>query len=249
MYYALDRYPIEELTAALASLTAHVWEKARDRAGGPQVLCVSGFLAPFRHLTLAEGFQLYAYRTRGYHGFHGDTAAIENGEPFGARLGGLDGLPTIQLPENAIDPLEVVHCDGTPEGYLEAVLFRELLWTLPRLGGGRALNSQVLFRPPERSTGSWDWLFQVDSWCPKVKGQVVYCYVYEQEDWQSPFFGQDRISLQACSFPDRLDMARALGMPSSYPRQLPGAGRDQKGRHCCVFARSSICIAQAPDPR
>lgn len=251
MYYALSGYPMEKRendiralrSKAEAMLSPLLDAYPRERTDGmqPVEICVDFFLEAFPHLTMDPDYSLYAYNSYEYHGRYGRAAAVRHGEPHTAAIS-VYPLESIKLPEAAVDPMEVIYCDGTPEGYLDAVLFRKMLFWFSRRGN----CDTVLFECPEsiaEHPDSWDMLLKVENWVPAVKKDTLYLFMFEYEDGIAPSNGKSRITLQSYYFTDILDLMRTQ-LKSDYPKQLSGRGRYGKGKHCCVFSRETIVIAE-----
>lgn len=249
MYYYLDKYPIDEISAEIERIQKKAWDreipagKERIREDWPIEVCLNDFIRPFQHLKRDENYDIFCYIAREFHGSFGSVAAIRSGEPSAAKCDVKLSFPYITLPENAVDPMEVVYCDGTPEGYLEAVLYRKMIFGFPRIYNAHSDNDFILFERPNSLNSGWDMLLNVDNWCPKVKKSSLYLYMYEYEHGFEASDGKSRISLRCYNFSDRLDMKRAMGMSSGYPNKLCGANRFHEGKHCCVFSVTSINIA------
>lgn len=250
MYYSLKNYPIEKISAEVDQMQESVWdqiESLKGKIGPPLEYNITSFITPFRHLQLDPDYEFFCYIDYEYHGSFGYTAAIKRGEPHQAGYKERIIFPEIILPEKAVDPMEVVYCDGSPEGFLEAVLLKKMLNGLPRKRNIYSDGTSVLFTKPESLNEDWDILIPVTEWYPKFKDSILYFYMYKYENGMESSDGRDRISLQSCFFSDHLDMSRYFGLKSKYPHQLSGRGRYHKGKHCCVFKSVSIQIAEAPE--
>ena len=153
------------------------------------------------------------------------------------------------MPQNATDPMEAIFCDGTPEGYLEVVLFAKLIFGFPMSFNIYSDQTSILFSRPDSLTDEWDLLIDVNDWVPKVKDSLLYLYMYEYEHGMEASNGRSRISLRCYSFTDALWLRHAITEKSRYPSQLLDKNRYQNGKHCCAFNITSIDIAEQQDRR
>ena len=260
MYYSLDKYPIDEILSKIARIETRYRDQLtsiymykrkshlKDETAWPIELCLNDFIAPFQHLTADENYDIFCYVAHEFHGSVGSVAAIQHGESHSAKCESLAPFPDIILPEASVDPMEVIYCDGTPEGYLEAALCEKMLQGFPLILNIYSDYNSILFDRPKSLDQTWDMLLHVDNWCPQVKGSSLYFYMFEFEHGMEASNGRSRISLRCYSFSDQLDLRRAFGMSSTYPKQLPSKNRYQ-GKHFCVSHKTSINIAEERNRR
>ena len=130
----------------------------------------------FPHLYLDEDYELFGYYAREYHGLFGEIAAVKKGNDHTASVEDF-AIPIIDLPEEAVDPMEVIYCDGTGEGYFEAILLKSLISGLERLREyspyGREL---VSFR--EMDLSRWETIAEVSDWSIRFELSKKSCSMY-----------------------------------------------------------------------
>ena len=139
--YYLDSYPLKEHYSACKKYLQQLdWNTKSKEIESKGVIHfdVSDVISLFPHLELDENYELICYLSSEYHGIWGNIAAIELGA---------DKTPIIysknhflsqfsmgthfELPKSAVQPLEAIYNDGTPEGYFEAVLCSLFLEAIP----------------------------------------------------------------------------------------------------------------------
>ncbi|MBC8585110.1 hypothetical protein [Youxingia wuxianensis] len=258
MYYRLDQYPIAETYRAISDVENPLLDKLEfafneishsENPEWPIELCLNSLILPYKHLSLDKEYDIFCYVAKEYHGSLGTVAAIKRGDIHNAKCKNKYFLPIIELPQNAIDPMEAIFCDGTPEGYLEVVLFAKLIFGFPMSFNIYSDQTSILFSRPDSLIDEWDLLIDVNDWVPKVKDSLLYLYMYEYEHGMEASNGRSRISLRCYSFTDALWLRHAITEKSRYPSQLLDKNRYQNGKHCCAFNITSIDIAEQQDRR
>ena len=201
----------------------------------------------FPHLYLDEDYELFGYYAREYHGLFGEIAAVKKGNDHTASVEDFS-IPIIDLPKEAVDPMEVIYCDGTGEGYFEAILLKSLISGLERLREyspyGREL---VSFQGMDLSR--WETIAEVSDWSIRFELSKKSCsmYLFEIDTVSFENAGQPRrVYLRRCGFSDDLDFIRAVDprKHQKYSNQLAGRGRYSEQKHCCVFSDTVLMIAQ-----
>ena len=157
-------------------------------------------------------------------------------------------IPIIQLPKKAIDPMEVFYCDGSAEGYVEAIILKRLLDGLHRF-----MLKDWIVSSKGIDISSWEKIVEVNDWNIKYKLMKGGCYVSlfsrNEPSIEDPDIPTS-IYLKQYSFCDDIDLYRALKKEnhSDYPHKLEGRRRYKGDRHCCIMHESSVVIAQTTEP-
>ena len=250
MYTSLEHYPIHETLAASSKILANLRHQLKQLLPSRTkraTLCLDDFITPFHHLRQDERYHIYGYILKEIHGTYGSVAAIEKDMPHSADVTSSFPIATLDLHPHAIDPMEIIYCDGSPEGYLEAILYQKLLTTFPQTFNVYSDANTILFEAPNGlyRKNKWDMLISVDQWAPKCKDNTIYLYMYELEDGFEASNGLSRISLRSYAFSDNLDFIYYTATtPKQYPAHLDGRSRYGKGKHCCVFGSQQIVIGE-----
>ena len=102
-----------------------VSQRAKEKKW-PVSISIPDLTELFPHLYLDEDYDLFGYYAREYHGLFGEIAAVKKCDDHTASVEDFL-IPIIHLPKEAVDPMEVIYCDGTGEGYFEAILLKNLI--------------------------------------------------------------------------------------------------------------------------
>lgn len=212
----------------------------------PVSISVPDLTELFPHLTLDEDYDLFGYYAMEYHGLFGKIAAVKKWDDHTASVEDFL-IPIIHLPKEAVDPMEVVYCDGTGEGYFEAILLNNLIRGLERFRGNSAYGREIIsFQGMDLS--KWETIAEVSDWSIRLELGKKSCnmYLFEIDTVSFENLGQPRrVYLRRCSFNDDLDFIRAFERrkKKEYPNQLESRGRYSAHKHCCVFTDTAIMIA------
>ena len=246
----LKDYPVEHIKTRCMDVINNqykiVSQQAREREW-PVSVRLPGLTELFPHLYLDEDYELFGYYAWEYHGLFGEIAAVHKSDDHTAMVKDFV-IPIIQLPKKAVDPMEVFYCDGSAEGYIEAIILKRLLDGLHRF----EINDWIVSSKGIDIT-SWERIVEVNDWNIKYKLLKDGCYVSlfsrnepSIEDSDIPI----SIYLKQYSFCDDIDLYRALKKEdhSEFPHKLEGRRRYKGDRHCCIMHESSVVIAQTTEP-
>lgn len=122
-------YTIDELKKELFPILTELQEKIHKSSritlitGMCAKIVVSEIIKPFKHLSLENNFKLVSYSRVDTCGVLGDVVAINyNEEPVNHSTEELSLFPNIYNKYN-----KILFCDGSPEGYLETIIFIETI--------------------------------------------------------------------------------------------------------------------------
>lgn len=254
----LDTYPLAaHYTACRRYLREHMdWSDISRRIGQESVIAldVSDALSCFSHLVLDEHYKLLCYLAREYHGIWGRVAAVRDSVPRDPVIREEDAwLSTLfcgqhfELPEAAAPPMEAIYHDGSPEGYLEAVLCESFLAALPYQQYEQDNWHIVETAPPADLDERWDVRLRLPDWRPRTVGNTLLLCRRVVENGLGSSSGRDRIYLTQYSFQPSLAMyhhVRPRDRHSVYRGQIDDDKRYGERRRCCVAASSAILLAE-----
>ena len=169
--YYLDQYPFDEIAVKCENyIRSFDWDKIYDDIDEEKVVHfdVSDCVDIFEHLQLDDDYQLICYVSREYHGMLGRTVALKKGRPDEARHKGAGIGFNVELPPAAANPMEAIYNDGTPEGYLEAVLFSEFVYDIPNSHFQHHREVPVITSVPNDILSKWDIFVNVSDLRPKI---------------------------------------------------------------------------------
>ena len=249
MEYLRD-YPTDHIKSSCMDVINNqyrvVSQQAKEKKW-PISISVPNLTELFPHLFLDEDYDLFGYYAMEYHGLFGKIAAVKKCDDHTASVEDFL-IPIIHLPQEDVDTMEVVYCDGTGEGYFEAILLKKLIrglehfrWNSPH---GREMIS---FQGMDLS--QWETIAEVSDWSIRFELGKKNCsmYLFEIDTVSFENLSQPRrVYLRRCSFSDDLDLIRAFERrkKKEYPNQLESRGRYSAQKHCCVFTDTAIMIAQ-----
>ena len=252
-YYFTD-YPFEETSKKCNDYISSMdWDKISDVVHNEEFICldVSDCVKVFPHLKLDKDYRLMSYISREYHGLHGLIAAIKKEESTQGKIGD-DALSkmfgTVDLPETAVDPMEVIFNDGTAEGFLEAVLFSDFLCDIPNR---KCSRDKILFEYPDDINSRWDVHIYVTDIRPKAVFEddnvQIYLYYRQYARVFLPIDYRDDINLSVYSF-DRYAfgywMNKHRRNNSRYKTSVNLKEKYSAKRHNCLFKGSILQIAK-----
>jgi hypothetical protein len=177
--YYFDHYPLKEHYAACEEyLYRHIdWHAKSQEIDEKGVIFfdISDVIALFPHLKLGKNYELICYLSSEYHGIWGDVAAIKLGadkapiiNPNGDWLSRFILGTDFKVPPTAVRPLEVIHNDGTPEGYFEAILCRLFLDAIPYAHFETAHWDIIMTKRPADFNEAWDCRVNIPDWRPRA---------------------------------------------------------------------------------
>ena len=147
---------------------------------------ITEMVKPFKRLRLNEGYRLVAYackeRSGGY-AFSIQIVAVKKKElekHFDDSPLKCHELLRLRLPKCAVKPLEVLFCDGMPEGYFEVLMFEKTLKELKHLN----CNYQIVFSKKDIKEQS-EFIVEPKELSPKCyldeKGNTVIAFIEVDE--------------------------------------------------------------------
>lgn len=233
------------------------WDEISEEISekGASYFSVSDVVSLFPHLELDENYELICYLSREYHGIWGRVAAIKNDADFepvvsykkGQQISLLFGGGIFKLPESAAPPMESLYHDGTDEGLLEAVLCSFLLEAIPYLQFENRKLKLIMDNPPLDLNEQWNTIVHIKDWRPRRVKNSIIAFKRKIEDGFGSSDGKDRIYLTQFSFKSDLRFYLAFELHdrhSMYKSHIEDDKRYNGNRHCCVFAESSVIVAE-----
>lgn len=228
------------------------------RQNGAAVFEVSSSLDLFPHLQLDENYQLFCYVGYEYHGLWGRVAAIQKGSATEPTVDPEKDLlfhgHRFELPETTVPPMEAIYHDGTPKGYLEALLLEEMLSAIPYTRWEQEMWDECMIRHPKDYPEAWDVDVDLPDWSPRLKydpdGFVTLTVCWRHfENGLGASDGLDRVRITQHSFHSTLSSLRLCSSDrrDMYKTHIEGNSRYTAGRHCCVNSKSSILLAIQKD--
>ncbi len=254
----LNDYPLEEYYILCEQYlkTRINWDAISEeiKQNGVSYFSMSDIVRLFPRLALDENYELICYLGKEYHGVWGRIAAIKQGdnlEPvFNAETETLSFLfmgKDFKLPECAVSPMEAIYHDGTDEGYFEAVLCSLLFDAIPYLHFENRNLEIIMDSAPPEFNEKWNIIVNTEDWTPRYINNSIFALVRKTEDGFGSSDGKDRIYLTQFNFQRNLGFYHAFITKkhhSMYRNQINDDKRYNKNRHCCVFTKSSVLIAE-----
>ena len=250
--YSLANYPISKLRTQCAAaavpfckLAAAVLEDKTKLISAD----ATSLLNPFTHLSIDPKYRLSAY----FHydgGYHSERIrSVVAATPSCTTVPKATLRPSfmgqqIELPAETFNPLAAIFCDGTPEGFLEAVLFDNYIASFTNKHPARPLLGKYLFSAPDITIENWDMYIQVDDWAPKAclgeRRCTISCYL----KLAYPTFPYtERIVQKRYRFSDFGYSNKQIGGPKPYGSLIDLYHRYSPGRSCCIFGEDTTSIA------
>lgn len=222
---------------------------------------VSDVIDLFPRLALDDGYRLICYVSKEYHGLWGRVAAVPKGEP--AVASAKDGIwsaffhgPELELPDCAAPPMEAIYRDGSPEGFLDAIICEQILSSLPYARYEDNHWEELIDGRPSDMQKSWnewvyipDWSIRMVPSSSGIDSIRVFCRRFENGYGSSD--GLDRISLRSYYVVGMLDIYNHFSQTkyrtTMYKTHISSKGRYSEDRQCCVFGCNSIGVARQRD--
>ena len=252
-YEILKNYPLDEhYDRCYDYIDARIdWDRQFGiiKECGASYFDVSDVISMFSHLELDENYRLICFIARGYHGSYGKVAAINNGADISTwkRSNSIKTM-NFELPECAAPPLEAIYCDGSAEGYLEAVLCENFIHCIPYAHSIYRGKKFILDKAPNDLDERWDsFVGTLDEWNPRCVNRALIAYVRSVEEGFGASDGMDRIYLTQYNFVDHLGFYHAMtsnGTRSSYKHRIEDYNRYNKNRRCCVHSENEVLVAR-----
>ena len=155
--------------------------------------------------------------------------------------------------------MEAIYNDGTPEGYLEAILFSQFFYALTNNTHGYYCSEYIIDAPPSDFNEFYTATVSISDWRPRfAENRVI---VFKEISEHTPNFGRgdDYISLTEYTFCDNLEQYRyydtldlyrfGLGslikdLKPRYSTTIKDDSRYNDKRRCCMFHASSTRVAE-----
>lgn len=263
----LDEYPLEAHYSACENYLYNTlnWKLISRRISEEGVIFfdISDVLALFPHLELDTDYRLICYLSREYHGIWGRIAAIKNGsscepvnDPEKKWLSKLFHGHQFDLPEGAIPPMETIYNDGSPHGFLEAILAEEFLGAIPYAQFEQAHWDRCILQYPKGFQTDWNIYEKITDLRPHIitthHGNVIVSLCWQHfENGFGASDGCDVIRFAQHTFVKDLKwhhFANSMNKKRSmYKAQIDDDSRYCKGRQCSVATERSITIAVQKD--
>lgn len=246
----LRDYPLDRIRSLCMDVIDHQYQIVRELAKEekwPVSISMPDLTGLFPHLHMDENYDLFGYYVREYHGLFGKIAALNKIDDHTATVENYL-IPIIHLPKEAVDPMEIIYCDGTGEGYFEAILLKNLIRGLEHFRGNSPNGREIIsFQGMDLS--QWETIAEVSDWSIRFELGKRSCsmYLFEIDAVTIEDFGNPRkVYLRRCSFNDDLDFIQAFERRNrqDYPNRLESRGRYSTQKHCCVFSDTALMIAQ-----
>lgn len=257
----LGDYPLQECWQMCVSY-AHSqidWNAVKRTVSDKEVAVfdVSDAVELFPHLELDERYNLICYVSKEHHGLWGHTAAIKRGDssvPQKAESAMERKLGVFHLPETAVFPMDVIYNDGTSEGFLEAVLFQQMIRALPCIHFEWDVWNRIVGTYPNNFPADWDVYAEIRDWTPRAiwdssgNCKIMVCHI-EIENGFGASDGRSRLYLTKCSFKTGLKFHYWSEQNNSritniYKGRVEDDSRYGEKRRCCVYNQSSVLIAK-----
>lgn len=256
-------YPLAERHAAtLKYMNGLDWSGIRSHIekGVVAFFDISNAMNIFPHLTLDSNYSLICYVSSEYHGLWGKVAAVRNCCDVRPRIICKDGLfgPVFDFPRYSFDPMEAVFNDGTPEGYLEALILAGLLASIPFTHHEQDFRDQLIDTPPPDLQSKWDIYENLPTWTPLFieddEKAVVFICRRHFENGIGASSGIDSISIHKCTFYPTLARLHKFDtklfrepMPLELRAWIRTDSRYSSTRRCCAFKDVSVLVAREKD--
>lgn len=249
-------YPLVSIYAQCHQYFEQIdWETVSDiiKAGEIAQFEISDVVSMFPHLTLDSSYELWCYFARDrYTGRWGKCAAVHiGGGNKGYGSPGLTGT-VLHLPTSAAPSMEAIYHDGSPAGYLEAILCTDLLNHIL----SSDLYEEFIEQPPSNYSENWNISRIIASWdmwyypSKFESGQSTIIAVRQRiENNYRRFFDESTDRIFACKyqFIRSLDRMHSIDRKDleqqGYTTLLPGKGRYDEQRRCCLFLESRFELA------
>ena len=214
---------------------------------------ISSAVNLFSHLTLDEDYELYAYIGAEYHGLWGRVAAVKKGESTQATVVEYPRGPVrtwFNLPETAVYPLSVIYADGSPYGYLDAIIAENFFRALPYMRHENRVWGICLCEQPKDYPDSWSVFVDIPDWSPRIKQSGSATTILLCWGMNTSKFGIEpkiRITLKEFIFYNGVfenSMLLRGSKHGMYCAHITDARRYRAGRHCCLFDKNGIVIAE-----
>ncbi len=202
---------------------------------------ITELLKPFRHIMIDEKYKLIAYSSYEYHGPFGKAVAVESDKPTpDVYLEIPNFLFQRIIPEVCYPVKEVLFCDGTPEGFFEAILFDDMLWKLFKGYHEAYLDNYIFsYKEIKKEKG---FILKLADWIPKFYKSMEGI----REDKQVSNL------LLMKKFPDKSIALQKYSFSNCFPKRWQTAkeyshidfemNRFSESKHCCFYSCKAFCI-------
>lgn len=264
----LDQYPFDKCdNACFLYGNSIAWNTINEeiKRNMSASFDVSDCIDLFEHLQLDENYVLVCYVAEEFHGRWGRVAAIPKNKQETAKQEmekTITGGYRLILPEVAAPPMEAIYNDGTPEGYLEAILCKQFLSDLPYHHNLYNFPNRILICQPKDLVKKWNIAIDIPDWRPRMvydedkgslhDGREACTIIAFSRKYTAPIEasdGKDTIMLNEYIFPKTLWFYRHLkllkkDLTDMYRAEVEGNARYKEGKCCCVPEHSVIQIAK-----
>ncbi len=257
----LDRYPLKQCYDKCHHFINKQidWYKVGRKIEQDKVtsFSVDTCMAFFPHLQLDDDYSLICYVTTEYHGIWGRVAAIPKTQLDNIVLEtekGIFGGVELKLPQVAAPPMEAIFCDGTPDGFLEALLLKQLLNAIPYVRYEKKNYNHFITSRPSEYALRWNEFVDIPDWRPRImisdmNHVELIAFTHVTENGLGSSSGKDRIYISKYQFHRNLSMILMLESMGSKRSRMYHAHIDNRerycaGKHCCVTDNSRILIAE-----
>ena len=196
---------------------------------------VTEIVKPFTRIILDDSYKLIAYSSYDIHGTFGEIVAIEKDkETPEAYLKHEFTFFQRIIPDVCYPVSEVIFCDGTPEGFFEVILLKNVLWKLFR-GYTKTFLTEYYFSLDDLDK---ELLFKPLDYAPKF---------YESNAGASKLLILERTSfdnaIYLCEYEFSNWNPRRWQTDKKYSHIEFKTGRFTKDKSCCYFSRKSVCVS------
>ena len=172
---SLSRFPFDRIKEAAAAYSCS--GKPRSALEDERIICynISDSLEIFPHLHLDNAFRLLLYVSMGNDGAFCTICALQMGnDPDPMNITPVGTPIRWTHPAQGVNPLEVVYRDGTPESFMEGVMFRDFLQNMTEsVGLGTRVNEILTSAPPEFRKFKSGFDISVKDWTPRIVWNTV----------------------------------------------------------------------------
>lgn len=260
VYFSLADYPLVDRDALCYRYMHDLdWAEIKRlaRENGATFFDVSSAIDLFPHLELDENYRLICYVGSEYHGLWGRVAAVKVGCTIEPVIEDEEHFPSLgrhfDLPDSSAPPMEAIYNDGTPEGYLEALLMANFLMAIPYVHWEQEMWDECLLCQPDDYSQGWNIDVEIPDWSPEIKYEIYFgqlivtikAFWRHFENGIGSSDGLDNVSLIKHSFRTDLSHLRRSAPEdnSMYRSHIQDDSRYSLMRRCCVSYSSSITVA------
>lgn len=260
MRKACIHYPLAERHSdTLDYMDSIDWNKICDNVykNGVTYFDISNAIDMFPHLELDNNYSLICYISSEYHGLWGRVAAVRNCCDSRPRIIQKDlFLGTLfDFPRYAFNPMEAVFNDGTPEGYLEALILSGFLSAIPYSRHEQEYRDPFINAPPIDLNTHWDLYERLPTWTPLFieddEKAVIFACRRHLENGFGSSDGLDTIRIYKYTFYQTLARLHKFDIklfsepaPLELRTWIHADSRYDPTHRCCAFRDVGVLVAQ-----